>query len=496
LNITDILTEHAARRPDHPAIEDGDRVLTYAELDRRVDDAAANLQSLGIAPGDFVGVMLPDSTEHLVTLLALARAGAVMVAIDDALSASEQRRATEHADLKAVIAAAESPALGDARIVPVATICRSCPAPFERRPLDADHPLVMSQSSGTTGAPKSFLWSHHRMWLQVPRMQRCFGLAGQDRYLALVKMAFFWERKLCLTMFCLGGTVVVNRAQTLTDLVARIRNNRITLLTLTPAHVRFLLDHPAEPEPLFPLVRAMIVGSAPTTHERRLLVRRRLTPNFYEQLGTNEAGPLIVGRPADHDARPGAIGRAADGLEAQVLGEDGRPLPPGEVGLLGFRGAGLPAEYIGNPEANRRAFRDGWYYPGDLAAIDAEGFIFFKGRADDVINFEGVKFYPIEIERALLAHPAIAEAAVFGWPHSRRGEVAVAFVVATTSLTVEELQAFCRQHMAAYKVPPWFGFVDKMPKNAAGKIMKTRLKEIFRDWQAKAGGTAQGQVLS
>ena len=145
------------------------------------------------------------------------------------------------------------------------------------------------------------------------------------------------------------------------------------------------------------------------------------------------------------------------------------------------------------PEASRRAFRDGWYYPGDLAAIDSDGFIYFKGRADDVINLEGVKFYPIEIERALLAHPAITEAAVFGWPDSRRGEVAVAFVVATTPLTVPELQEFCRKHIAAYKVPPWFGFVDKMPRNAAGKIMKAQLKEMFRDWQAKAAGATQGR---
>src|SRR5580693_758749 len=114
-------------------------------------------------------------------------------------------------------------------------------------------------------------------------------------------------------------------------------------------------------------------------------------------------GPRL-GAPADHDARPAAIGRVVDGIEAQVLGEDGRPLPPGEVGLVGFRGEGFPTEYVGNPEATGRAFHDGWFYPGDLAAIDADGYFFFKGRADDVISNAGVKFYPIEVERALLAH--------------------------------------------------------------------------------------------
>ena len=488
MNLTDLVTQHARARPDHPAIEDGDRVVTYAELDARIDDAAANLQSLGIAPGDVVGVMLADSAEHLIVLLALARAGAVMVAIDGALPAAERRRATQQVDLAAVIADPGVPPPGDGRVVPLDLICRPAAASFQRPLLSDDHPLMIVQTSGTTGAPKTFYWGHDRMRAQTPRLERCFGLTGRDRHLVLVRLCFFWERKLCWVLFCLGATIVLNRAATLVDLVARIRDDRITMLALTPSHLSFLLDHPADHEPLLPTVSAMIVGSAPLTHERRLLVRRRLTPNFYEQLGTNEAGPLIVGTPADQDARPEAIGRVVDGVEAQVLGEDGRPLPPGKVGLVGFRGAGLPTGYVGNPEATRRAFRDGWFFPGDLAAIDADGFFFFKGRADDVINNEGAKFYPIEVEKVLASHPAVAEAAVFGWPHRRNGELAVAFVVAKQPLTVPELQGFCRRHIADYKVPARIVFVDKMPRNPTGKIMKSRLKEIFRDLAARAGG--------
>src|SRR5215470_1994296 len=323
LNITDLVTQHAIRRPDHPAIEDGGRVVAYAELDARVDDAAANLQALGIAPGDVVGVMLADSADHLVVLLALARVGAGMAAIDGALPAAERRRATQQVDLAAVITGPGVPAPGDGRGIAIDIICRPAAAPFRRPLLSDDHPLMVVQTSGTTGAPKTFFWGHDRMWVQTPRLERCFGLSGQDRHLALVRLAFFWERKLCWVLFCLGATIVLNRAVTLVDLVARVRDDRITMLALTPSHLSFLLDHPADHEPLLPTVNAMIVGSAPLTHERRLLVRRRLTPNFYEQLGTNECGPLIVGTTADQDARPEAIGRVVDGVEAQVLGEDG-----------------------------------------------------------------------------------------------------------------------------------------------------------------------------
>lgn len=490
MNITDVLTEHAGRRPSHPAIEDGDRVITYAELDSRVVGAAANLQAAGIAPGDVVGVMLGDSAEYLITLLGLARAGAVMLAIDGRSPMAEKRRAVENANVKAVIASANSGAIGGSRIVPVSMICQPPTAKFRRPSLDVDHPLVIAQSSGTTGVAKTFVWSHARMRLQAPRHQRCLHLTGEDRYFALIRMSFFWEREICLVLFCLGATIVVNRTQSLKAFVNRVSADRITMLALTPVHLASLLALPAERTPLFPSVRAMVSGSAPFAHERRLLVRQKLTPNFYEQLGTNEAGLLILGAPADQDARPGAIGRVVDGVEAQVLGADGRPLPPGEVGLAGFRGEGFPSEYIGNREATERAFRNGWFYPGDLAAIDADGYFFFKGRADDVINSEGAKFYPVEVEKALLAHPAVSEAAVFGWPHDRHGEVAVACVVLTGQITASELGKFCLQHIASYKVPQWIMFMTELPKNSAGKVLKSRLKQTFRDMRDKQVGSS------
>lgn len=319
------------------------------------------------------------------------------------------------------------------------------------------------------------------MRLQAPRHQKCLGLTWQDRYLAVVRMSFFWEREVCLAHFCLGATIIVNRASSLEDLVTSVGADRITSLALTPTHLASLLNYPTDKNPLFQSVQAMFVGSAPLTHQKRILVRQRLTPNFYEQLGTNEAGLLVMGTPADQDAKPDAIGRVVDGVEAKVVGTDGRTLRPGEVGLVGFRGESFPTEYVGNPDATEHAFRDGWFYPGDLAAIDADGYFFFKGRADDVINNEGAKFYPIEVEKALLSHSAVAEAAVFGWPHPRHGEVAVAVVVKTKEVTAKALGRFCRQHISAYKVPHWVVFVKELPKNQAGKVLKTQLKEMFRD---------------
>jgi acyl-CoA synthetase (AMP-forming)/AMP-acid ligase II len=491
LNITDILATHAADRPDHPAIESGDRVITYGALGGWVDAVAANLQAAGIASGDVVGVMLPDCAEHLVVLLALARAGAVMVAIDGSLPEAERQRALAGATPRAVIAPGAVAAVGNLPHLALGRLLLRPGVPFRRPALAADHPLMIVQSSGTTGTPKAFVWSHARMLVQTHRHRDCLGLDWRDRYLALVRMTFFWQRELCLILFGLGATIVVNRASTLDGAAAQANAARITLLAATPSHLAHLLDLPAGPQPLFPSLRVLLVGSAPLAHQRRLEVRRRLTPNFYEQLGTNEAGLLVLGTPANQDARPEAIGRVVAGVEAQVVDAEGRPLPPGAVGLVGFRGAGFPTGYVDDPAATAGAFRDGWFYPGDLAAIDAAGFFHFRGRADDIINNDGVKFYPIEVETALLAHPAVIEAAVVGWPHDRLGQVAVAFLVTRQPLAAAALDRHCRRHVAGFKVPHWFVTVDRLPRTASGKVLKRDLRPMFRAMLDGSGGAAQ-----
>ena len=224
----------------------------------------------------------------------------------------------------------------------------------------------------------------------------------------------------------------------------------------------------------------MVVGSAPVTSEQRLLARERLAANLIEVLGSNEAGHLASAHPADQDAYPEAVGRVAEGVDAEIVDAEDRPLPPGEVGLVRFRAPGIATDYLDNPEATARAFRDGWFYPGDLAALNAERYLFLKGRADDVINNAGAKFYPIEVENALLAHPEVEEAAAFAWPDERGGEVAVTVAVTRSPVERDDLSAFCAQRIARYKVPRMIMFAPEMPKNPAGKILKAELMEIFR----------------
>lgn len=492
MNIADILAEHARSRPDHPAIEDGDRVVTYGDLAGRVADAAANLQAAGIRAGDRIGIMLDDSAEHLITLYALLKAGAVMVSIGLDLPQEEKDRTVSGLGVKAVITAAGAAPVAGLPLLSVGEICRQRTdgaAAFAAPDLDDDHPAMIIQSSGTTGTPKSFLRSHANMKVSIRRFAQYEGWTADDRYVAIMHMSFLVGRNTCLGMLYLGATAVVHRAPSVEALVMDMRDKRITVAVLTPAHLQPLLDY-AEGKPLlFPGLRVMAVGTAPTTQEQRRRARERLTPNVLEWFGINEAGLLAIAHPADQDAYPESVGRLADDIEAQVLDGDGTPLPPGEVGPIRFRGPGFSSSYLGDPDASARAFRDGWFYPGDLAELNAERYLFFKGRADDIINNEGAKFYPIEVENVLRLHPTVTDAAVFAWPHARHGQVAVAYVVTTARVTPVELGRFCRQHIAPYKGPAWVEFVAEMPRNPMGKILKNTLKAMFSEKMA-------GQPLS
>ncbi|MFT5489583.1 MAG: long-chain acyl-CoA synthetase [Alphaproteobacteria bacterium] len=455
------------------------RIVTYGELDGLVDSAAANLQAAGIKPGDIVAILLNDSADHLIILCALARISAVIFSLNASASKAELEKSLASAPVKAVITAGSRLSGGEFLWLRAKDICRPAAQPFDGKSARDGGPLMLIQSSGTTGAPKSFLRSHAELGEWIGRYARGHGWSADERSLSLIRMSFNVGRNIALGMLRLGATVVINRTRSHDELAALVRGKRVSYMMLTPSHLIPLLDYGADKAPLFPDLRAIVVGAAPTTHEQRMLARQRLTANFLEQLGSNEAGLLALAWPADQDAYPDAVGRIVDGVEAQIVDDRDEQLPLGEVGFVRFRGAGYPTRYLDDPDATARAFRDGWFYTRDLAALNEAGYLFFKGRSDDVINNGGVKFYPVEVEAVLMQHPEVSDAAVFAWPHTRFGQVAVACVAADSEISIDALQVFCRQRIAGYKVPQVIEVMSELPRNATDKISKNELKEVI-----------------
>lgn len=489
MNIADCLDIHADRRGHHVAIDDEGVKVTYRDLLARVDMAVANLRDAGIGPGDFVGVILPNSAEHIAVLYALAKLGAVSLSFDPELPQKEWAKEFAGLDVRASITETGAAPLPDHRALALGAMCASrsaCSAPTftGAAPFDEDQPLMLVQSSGTSGAPKRLLATHAQMATRSIRQIRAVGLTSADRFKLDPGLSYLAGRRRCIAILHAGGTVVISDSPTPADELVLFGEERITYNYVTPPTLSQLLS--ALPEitsraggPPYPDLK-LTISAAPTRKSQRLLARQKLTPQILETYATNEVGDLTIALPADHDRYPDSVGRLIDDVEAIVVDDAGEPLPPGRVGLIGFRAPGFPTSYYGNEEASVKGFRDGWFYPGDLASINDERYVFLKGRADDVINYGGAKFYAIEVENVLMSHPAVSDAAVVGRQYGDDLQVAVAFVVVAADVTVKGLENHCKARLAFHKVPLHFEPVVQIPRSHQGKMLKRNLKKDFQ----------------
>lgn len=475
--------EQAQRDPTRPAIEDGPDICSFGELVLRVEAAAAGLQAAGVKSGDTIGLLLPDGIDGLVAALALGRLGAVVISVNETLPPADRERAVSKLSLAGLIALDESWAIGDARVLRIDEICAATSGNAGGANLlhpGPDQPFVCRQSSGTTGVPKTVVWSHAQFLEWQARIGTHVGWAPGDRYFQAVRLSFSFSRDLCLSALCLGATVILHRGTTPAALAEAICDSRATRLYVTAAHLKGLLSLERPERPLFPDLKAMFCTSMAITAEERRQARDRLTPHFHETYGTNEVGDVTVAGPRDHELRPDSIGRLVVGVEAQLRDAAGRPTPPGQTGQIGFRCPGFPVAYVNDPVATATHFHDGWYYPGDLASIDDDGYVVFKGRADDVINNAGAKFYPLEVEQVLRSHPDVEDAAVFGWPHGQLGEIPIAVLVSRRFLPSDSMRAFCLDRLASYKIPATFFRMEAFPKTGTGKVIKKDIEALLR----------------
>ena len=465
----------AGRYPDKIAVHDRGRAVDFSELNARVNRLAHALRGLGLGPGDRLVLLLGDRREHLEALFAAAKIGVVVAPIDHRWGGDEIRHATDLFDPHAVFfeeaTRRAAPAISGPRI----GLERDYEDILSRGsddeaivPMTDNAVFCIGSTSGTTGLPKGIVLGHRSLLWRIPIYAFDFGIGPQDRWLSATPMAQGGGRAFAMATLIRGGTVVVVPEFDAERVLSVIAGERITAAFMVPTMLRRLIAVPGVADADTDSLRCLISSGSVLRSEVRDGVAESITGELYQFYSSTESGGLTVLPPWQRTAKTDSVGTPVFGKEV-ILGEAGEVLT---------RGPALMVEYFRNPEATAEAFRGDWFCPGDLGRFDEDGFLYLTGRTKDVIISGGANVYPAEVERVLVMHPAVQDAAVMGVPHPDWGEAVTAFVELRRdgAVTTEELIEHCRRHMASYKKPKVIELVAELPRTTLGKVAKDRLR--------------------
>ena len=482
MNLAEALEFHARSQPDRIAVVKDDVSLDYRTFAARVRACAGRLAAEGLGRDTLVGVCVHDTIGHITVIYALARLGAVMLPMDVRWNDEEKQRLAAHFKPAAVIAETDAAPLDGCRIVPVDRIAGDADGPDGPLAGGADLPLLLSLSSGTTGRPKGPRITHDQMLCRFRTHWINLGLNADDRYVSATPLYFGGGRTFAMSVLFAGGTLVLFpppfKVETLPGEIARAG---ATSIFIVPTQLRKLLELDDAVLADMASLKLLISSGSPLYPQERVEIRERICPNLVEYYASTEGGGVSISKPVDQLRHGDSVGRAIFAVDLEIVGDDHVPLPAGEIGRLRYRGPGVATNYHDDPEASNEAFRDGWFYPGDLAERNEAGYVFLRGRAKDMIIRGGVNIHPGEIEAILASHPQVIEAAVVGKPAKVLGEEVAAFVRLRSDVAPADLIAWCREHLAPYKVPVEIVPCEDLPKNSSGKVLKKELAARFAE---------------
>jgi len=478
MSVVQALLHFARTRRDEDALIEGDRVITYGEFAGLILRTASHLGSLGLRHGDRVGLCLPDTSDHLAVLLAVAQAGAVAVPLDWRAAPAENGRLVASLGLAFILTASRARGVENCPTIAIdaqwhASVAQALPDPTSAA---AWHdPFVIAATSGSTGQPKFTQATHEQYYLNILANWELMELTGRHRCLATLPFYYGAGRTSCMTHLLRGDCLVLYPSLFATAEYVEVLNGQgVTVVGAVPSTVRQLLATGGD-GPLLPGVQRFFVTGAPLHPQEKCDAARRLTPHFYEKYGSTETSTMTMLRPEDLAKRADSVGRPHSLAQIEIVDEGYQPLPNGARGMLRFRAPGMGSPLPESAEESR--FSDGWFYPGEFGHIDDAGYVFLHGRTSDVIMHGGAKIHPAEVEATLAQHPAVLEVAVLGRRGADNEEAVIAFVVTKTETRAADLLAHCRMRLTAHKVPRQFHLVAELPKNAAGKIDKIALAE-------------------
>ena len=531
-----LLEESARKWPDNEALVFYGTKVTYRELLALARRFAANLQRLGLVPGERVALMLPNTPQYVIAYYGTLMAGGVVVNMNPLYTPREMREILRDTEARFLVMLDFTfpRFLEIQEEVPVERVFTTGiqdylppplnvlyvakakqegmwhePGPHPRRgefaalleegvsfrPVEVspDDLALLQYTGGTTGTPKGAMLTHRNLvanvhqvwaWMEVGRHREDKFRLEEGKEVGLCAVPFFhvYGMTVALNLGIKGGgkLILVPRPEA-KELVDHVEDHKVTLFPGVPTLYVGFLQVPSLSKRDVSSLKFCISGAAPLPVEVAKRFEEVTGAKLIEGYGLTEASPVTHANPLFGQRKVGSIGLPLPGVEAKVVDEEGKEVPPGEVGELIVRGPNVMKGYWNRPEETARVLRDGWLYTGDMARMDEEGYFYIVDRKKDLIIAGGYNIYPREVEEVLYAHPAVLEAAVVGVPDPYRGETVKAFVVLKPEyrgkVTEKDLEEHCRKNLAAYKVPRLWEFREELPKTLVGKVLRRALRE-------------------
>jgi acyl-CoA synthetase (AMP-forming)/AMP-acid ligase II len=503
--VGELLRWRAQQHPQRTVLVHNDRQLSYRTLDEAASRVANALIDARVSPGDRVCVLDKSHGRFFETIFGIAKAGAVFTPVNWRLAPPEMAYVINDARCPVLLVGDDFvPAVRSIEkdLKSVRMIVRFGPGPGSWRAYDPwrdsfptndprrdgpeDETAWQLYTSGTTGHPKGAELTHRNLLSNLALGVQGFGdLRPGDVGLVCMPLYHIGGAGYALCLIFAGMTLVVTREFNPEEILRLIQRWHVNHSFFVPAMLNFLLQHPACASTDFSSLQTILYGASPIPEDLLRKSIDRFGCRFIQAYGLTETtGAICLLSAEDHLAggkRLRSCGRPVFGCDVRIVDASGRECAPSEVGEIVIRGDPVMKGYWNRPEATVQAIRDGWFYSGDAGYFDEDGYLYIHDRVKDMIVSGGENVYPAEVESVLFSHPAVADVAVIGVPDDQWGEAVKAVVVLApgASATAQDLIDYCRDKVAGYKRPKSVDFVDSLPRNPTGKILKRELRERY-----------------
>jgi long-chain acyl-CoA synthetase len=497
VKLKELLETNIAEFGEYPLLFFKEKIYTNVETKQFADQLASGLRDLGIVKGDRVIVCMPNCPEVLFAYQGITRAGAIIVPVMFTLHPKELHFIARNSGAKAVITSSYV-------LQNVETSLEGLPAnpqlivvdqpsgdrvknfydvmvQTDRKMVDtvnSEDTAVILYTSGTTGNPKGVLLTHKNLYSNAENSAK-HNETERGTTLGVLPLAHVYGLTISNICFLTGSGMVIFSSFDTKEVFQAIEKYEVKTFSAVPAMIHALVSYPQADQYNTSSLESVGSGSAPLPVVLLHAFEQKFSAKVYEGYGLSEASPVVTAHRKGIEIKPGSVGIPIPGVELKVVNEVGEEVPVGEVGELLVRGDNVTAGYYQNEQESSRALKDLWLYTGDMARIDDEGYVYIVDRKKDLIIRGGFNVYPRDVEEILNAHEQVYEAAVVGVPDEKMGEEMVACVVKKPGceVTEEELIRYCQEHLAKNKTPRRIVFLEALPRNGVGKILKTHLRK-------------------